>query len=74
MSTLESVKNRLIDRILTSKNEKLLEAVENIFASTQKEEVIKLKSEQIEMLMMSEEDIQYGRVIAESDLDKMDNQ
>ena len=31
-----------------------------------------LHAEQIEMLMMSEEDIKYGRLVSESDLDEQD--
>ena len=65
MTTLDSIKNRLIDKILTTRNEQLLEAIESIFVSTQKEEIISLSSEQIEMLMMSEEDIKYGNLVSE---------
>ena len=72
MPAIDRVKNRLIDRILVTKNEKLLEAIEKIFVSTEKESVFPLQSEQIEMLMMSEEDIKYGKLISESDLEKQD--
>jgi len=74
MSAIESIKNRLIDRILASSNEELLEAIENLFVSTQKDGVTSLSSEQIEMLIMSEQDIKYGKLVSESDLDKHDNQ
>ena len=57
MTTLDSIKNRLIDRILAVQNEKFLEAIEKIFVTTQKEEVVKLYPEQMEMLMMSDADI-----------------
>jgi hypothetical protein len=73
MTTLDSIKNRLIDRILSAQNEKFLEAIEKIFVSTQKEEEIKLYSEQREMLMMSDADIEAGNVVSESELDKMDS-
>jgi len=63
----------LIDRILSAQNEKFLEAIERIFVTTQKEEEIKLYPEQIEMLMMSEADIDAGNVVSESELDKMDS-
>ena len=74
MTTIESIKNRLVDRILSSGNEELLEAIENLFVSTQKENITPLSSEQIEMLIMSEQDIKYGKLISESDLDKHDTQ
>jgi len=73
MTTLENIKNRLIDRILATKNEKLLEAISTIFESTQSQEIISLSSEQIEMLMMSEQDIEKGNIISESELEKSDS-
>ena len=74
MTTLDTIKNRLIDKILIARNEQFLEAIENIFVSTQKEEVISLSSEQIEMLLMSERDINNGDLISESELNKLDSQ
>jgi hypothetical protein len=74
MTTLESIKNRLVDRILAVQDEKFLEAVEKIFVTTQKEEIVKLYPEQREMLMMSDADIAEGNVVSESELDKLDSQ
>ncbi len=74
MNTLDSLKNRLIDRILVTRNEKLLAAIESIFTSTEKDEPLLLSSEQIEMLQMSEKDIENGDLISESDLSKSDSE
>jgi len=74
MTTLENIKNRLIDRILVSNNEKLLEAIESVLDSTQSDEIIKFSSEQLEMLIMSEKDIEYGNFISDSELDKSDSE
>jgi len=74
MTTLESIKNRLVDRILAVQDEKFLEAVEKIFVTTQKEEIVKLYPEQREMLMMSDADIAEGNVVSESELEKLDSQ
>jgi hypothetical protein len=74
MTTLESIKNRLVDRILAVQDEKFLEAIEKIFVTTQKEEIVKLYPEQKEMLMMSDADIVDGNVVSESELDKLDSQ
>ena len=74
MTALENIKNSLIDRILATKNEKLLEAIDRIFVSTQTEEIISLSSEQIEMLSMSERDIEAGNFISESELNKRDSE
>lgn len=72
MKTLESIKNNLIDSILVTRNEQLLEAVQSIFDATQSEEIISLSSQQIEMLAMSENDILNGKLVSESELDKRD--
>ena len=72
MTTLEILKSSLIDKIVATKNEKLLHALINIFESTQPEETIQLSSEQIEMLMMSENDITSGQLISEDELRKTD--
>jgi alanine-alpha-ketoisovalerate/valine-pyruvate aminotransferase len=73
MKAMEEIKNRLIDRILVSNNEKLLKAIESIFLSVQDKEVLSLSSEQIEMLILSEADIRYGNVISEEELDNLDS-
>ncbi len=72
MTTLDSIKNKLIDRILVTKNEQLLNAIETIFNSTKSEEKLILNSYQIEMLMMSENDIEQANLISETDLEKED--
>lgn len=74
MTTLENIKNRLIERILAINNEKLLQAIDNIFDLTQTEEIISLSSEQTEMLIMSEQDIKNENLISESELDKSDTE
>ena len=73
MTALENIKNRLIDRILVTKNEQLLNAIDSIFNSTQTDDKLSLNSHQIEMLMMSENDIEQGNLISESDLKKADS-
>jgi hypothetical protein len=76
MASIEIIKTRLIDKILASSNQGLLEAIDSIFTHTQDaaDEVYELTSEQIEMLMMSEEDIKYGRLITQEELDKSDKE
>jgi len=72
MNTIGNIRTRLIDRILTTNNKNLLIAIENIFVSTQKDEEVALSSEQIEMLLMSEDDINKGNLISQSELEKSD--
>ena len=73
MVTLDVIKNSLIDRILATKNEKLLNAISSILDSTQTDEIVSLSSEQIEMLQMSEKDIENGGIVSESELSKTDS-
>jgi predicted GNAT family acetyltransferase len=76
MASIEIIKTRLIDRILATSNQGLLEAIDNILTSPHNaaDEVYELTAEQIEMLMMSEEDIKYGRLITQEELDKTDKE
>ncbi|MBR9776824.1 hypothetical protein [Cyclobacterium marinum] len=64
----------MIDRIMVSENEKLLEALESILNSTETEERLALNSYHIEMLLMSEKDIENGNLISEADLKKEDSE
>lgn len=72
MKTLESLKSRLIDKIMLAKNEELLVAIETIMKSTETNERLQLDSHQIEMALLSKEDIENGNLISESDLRKAD--
>jgi archaellum component FlaF (FlaF/FlaG flagellin family) len=71
MTALDNIKKGLIDRILATQNEKLLQAISTIFESSA-EEAVTLTSEQIEMLAMSDNDIANGRVVNEDDLKASD--
>lgn len=73
MKTIDIVKNRLIDKIMVTNNEQFLSAIENIFNSTQINEKLTFDSHQIEMLMMSENDIQEENLISESKLKDEDS-
>ena len=73
MTGIDSIKNNLIDRILATRNEKLLKAISNIFESTQTDNIVSLTSEQIEMLLMSDKDIENGNIISESELNDTDS-
>ena len=70
---IDNVRNRLIDKIMVTDNELLLNAIENIFDSTQNEDKLNLDSDQIEMLLMSENDIKHGNLISDADLKKADS-
>ena len=64
-------------KILHPKAEKLLQDLADldiISISTDHSDNIKLYPEQREMLMMSEEDIAYGRVVSEKELEELDKE
>jgi len=71
MTKINLLKNRLIDKIMVSRNLELLENVEKMFAEVQNENIYVLSSEEIELLMMSDQDILYGNIISEEDLKKI---
>lgn len=73
MNTIDNIKNRLIDKIMVTNNQQLLQAIDALFKSAQEEEVMRLDSEQIEMLMMSDEDIKHGRLVSQADLSDSDS-
>ncbi|MDP5232096.1 MAG: hypothetical protein NWQ38_17005 [Cellulophaga sp.] len=74
MKTLESLRNRLVDRIMVAKNEDLLAAIEAILNSAETDTELQLDSYQIEMLLLSEKDIENGNLISESELKKTDSE
>ncbi len=74
MTAIQTTKNRLISRILASKNENLLAAMETVFLNAHESEIVSLSTEQIEMLLMSESDIASGNLISEEELERLDAQ
>lgn len=71
MATVDKIRNELIDKILTIKNKDFLEALDNLISSSSTDsDMVELNSEQIEMLEMSEADIENGRVISQEAMDK----
>ena len=56
MKTLENIHKNLGNRILASKNEKLLEAIDKIFDYKQPEDIIAISAEELEMLLMCEKE------------------
>jgi len=74
VETIEIMKNKLVDRVLSTRNEKILIAINSIFDLENDNSPLKLTSEQIEMLWLSEKDIESGDIVSEFELDKMDEE
>lgn len=66
MATVEKLRNGLIDKILNIKNKDFLEALDKLISSSAFEsDIVELTKEQKEMLEMSEDDIEKGRLISQ---------
>lgn len=74
MNTLDNIKNNLISHIIASKNEMLLKVINNIFDSTEGNNIMSPSPQQMEVLMMSEQDIENDRLISAEKLEKSDSE
>ena len=71
MTTVDNIRNGLINKILSIRNREFLEALDKIISSSSTEtEIVDLTVEQKEMLEMSELDLKEGKIISQSDMDK----
>ncbi len=74
MSSLDALRNKVIDRIMATNNINLLLAIDEILELIDLKEQIVLSSKQIDMLMMSEAEIGRGEILSQVDLDKLDEE
>ena len=73
MAQVDVIRNGIIDKLLAiSDKEYLLALLRLVDNRAVEDEKIKLTKEQKLMLEMSEVDIQNGRIISQSDIDKND--
>lgn len=71
MPTVHDVRSGLIDKILTIKNKKFLQALDQLISTTTSDsEIVETTPEQKLMLEMSEADIKNGRLISQEAMDK----
>ncbi len=70
MKPVDSIRNKLIDKILAIQNADFLRALDKLVSSSAQADKVILSSEQKEMLRMSQEDIKAGDVISHADLNK----
>ncbi|MGB0880743.1 MAG: hypothetical protein ACPGTO_09270 [Polaribacter sp.] len=74
-NTVDGLKSKLINQILKTDNQRLLDVIATIFDVTKNDKddnIIHLTAIQKEMLEMSEEDIRNGNLISEEELAKKD--
>jgi archaellum component FlaF (FlaF/FlaG flagellin family) len=71
MATVDNIRNKLIDKILSIKNRDFLEALDKLISSSASDSaIIELSDEQKMMLEMSEQDIKNGNLISQEAMDK----
>lgn len=73
MTALEIIKNNLIEKILATKNEQILETLNQMLDSSNENDFVSFTQDQIEILNLSETDISLGNLISEADLNKRDS-
>lgn len=69
MKSVDKIRNNLIDKIISIRDKEILEAIDKL-VSPSASDIVELTSEQKEMLEMSEEDIEKGQLIAQSEMNK----
>ena len=78
MKNIETLRSKLVEKIFSTRNINLLQAIDDIFSSVktkdEENEVIVFSDSQKEMLLLSEEDIKYGRTITDEELRKLDEE
>lgn len=75
MSSIDRIRNGIIDKLLTISNKDYLSALYQLVETgSPQNETVKLSEEQILMLKLSDRDIESGKLIKQSELDKSDLQ
>ena len=72
MSSIDIIKDNLIDKIPTIRNQDFLTALDKLIDSSSTTMNVELSEEQKFMLLMSKEDIKAGRLIPQDELDNND--
>lgn len=71
MAAVDKIRSQLIDKILAIKNKDFLEALDKLVASSNSpSDLVELTAEQKEMLEMSDDDIESGRLISQEAMNK----
>ena len=74
MENLENLRASLVQKIFSTNNLILLEAINKIFTSTEEEKKYILSENQKKLLMVAEEEIKYGEVVSDEELRKLDEE
>jgi len=73
MATVDTLRDHIIDKLLTISNKEYLSALNQLVESSSVDKgLVNLTAEQISMLKLSDLDIENGRLISQDQLDKND--
>jgi hypothetical protein len=73
MATVDTLRNDLIDKLLTISNKDYLLALNKLIENTPINDVkVRLTEEQMILLQLSDNDIKNGKLISQAQLDKND--
>lgn len=72
MTAVDTLRNQIIGKLLTISDKSYLSAINTIVKEQSVTDIVELSEEQKIMLQMSENDIENGRIILESELNKKD--
>jgi hypothetical protein len=68
MTTLDHLRNALISKLLTIQDEAILAALDKLVSQSVEDQKVPLSNEQLEMLAMSDQDLEHGHVISQQAL------
>ena len=74
MKPVDTIRTRLIDKILAIQNADFLKALDSLVSSSSQADKVILTAEQTELLEMSQTDISEGRLISQDKLDDEDKE
>jgi predicted DNA binding protein len=73
MITIDNLRNNIIDKLLTISNQEYLEAIYKIVENSSTDQsTVQLTDEQMLMLQLSDDDIENGRLINQTEVDQQD--
>ena len=70
MKQVDSIRTKLIDKILAIQNADFLKALDSLVSSTSQADKVSLSNEQLEMLEMSNRDIEDKKFISHSEFER----
>lgn len=68
MATVDNIRNSLISKLLTVKDQDILKALDKLISASTKDSKAELSKEQITMIEMGISDYEKGNVISQSEL------